>query len=140
MTLILPDGSEYPEKGRIETISGQVSSQTGSYNVRAGFQNSDGLLRSGNSATVRMYSDEPNVVVIPQRTTFEIQGIKFVYVIDTDSTLAPTEVSVRPIPGGQQYIVDEGLSAGQNILLEGVGILTSGSKITPVKVNSDTVQ
>lgn len=133
MTLILPDGSEYPEKGQIETISGQVSTQTGSYNVRAGFPNKEGLLRSGNSATVRMYADESDVIVIPQRTTFEIQGKKFVYTIGSDSTLVATEISVRPVPGGQNYIVDQGLTVGQNILLEGVGILTAGTKIAPVK-------
>lgn len=133
VTLLLPDGTEYEEKGQIETISGQVSTQTGSYNVRAGFPNRNGLLRSGNSATVRMYTDETDVLIIPQRTTYEIQGKKFVYHIGADSTLVPKEVKVRPVPGGQNYIVDEGLNAGENILLEGVGILTAGTKISPVK-------
>lgn len=139
VTLIMPDGTEYGEKGRIETISGQVSTQTGSYNVRAGFPNSSGLLRSGNSATVRIYSEEPDVILIPQKTTFELQGKKFVYIIGTDSTLAPTEISVRPVPGGQQYIVDKGLEPGQTILLEGVGILTTGTKIAPDKVSTDSL-
>jgi membrane fusion protein (multidrug efflux system) len=140
VTLILPDGTEYSEKGRIETVSGQVSTQTGSYNVRAGFPNSSGLLRSGNSVTVRMYDNESNVLLIPQKTTFEIQGKKFVYLIGTDSTLTPQEVVVRPVPGGQQYIVDNGLKEGQTILGEGVGILTTGSKIAPVRVNKDSIQ
>ncbi len=139
VTLIMPDGTEYGEKGRIETISGQVSTQTGSYNVRAGFPNGSGLLRSGNSATVRIYSEEPGVIVIPQKTTFELQGKKFVYVIGQDSTLAPTEIAVRTIPGGQQYIVDKGLEPGQTILLEGVGILASGTKIAPNKVSRDSL-
>lgn len=140
VTLLLPDGTEYTEKGRIETISGQVSTQTGSYNVRAGFPNNGGLLRSGNSATIRMYNEEPEVVLIPQKTTFEIQGKKFVYLIDADSTLAPAEISVRPVPGGRQYIVDQGLKVGQTILLEGVGTLTTGTKISPNKVSKDSIQ
>ncbi|ODS84227.1 MAG: efflux transporter periplasmic adaptor subunit [Cytophagaceae bacterium SCN 52-12] len=139
VTLIMPDGTEYGEKGRIETISGQVSVQTGSYNVRAGFPNSSALLRSGNSATVRIYSEEPDVILVPQKTTFELQGKKFVYVIGQDSTLTPAEIAVRPVPGGQQYIVDKGLEPGQTILLEGVGILTSGAKIAPNKVSSDSL-
>lgn len=80
-----------------------------------------------------MYTDETDVLIIPQRTTYEIQGKKFVYHIGADSTLVPKEVKVRPVPGGQNYIVDEGLNAGENILLEGVGILTAGTKISPVK-------
>lgn len=140
VTLILSDGTEYNEKGRIETISGQVSTQTGSSNVRAGFPNGEGLLRSGNSATVRMYSKESNVLLIPQKTTFDIQGKKFVYLIGPDSTLTSQEVQVRPIPGGQLFIVDKGLTEGQTILGEGVGILTSGTKIAPVRVNKDSIQ
>lgn len=140
VTLILPDGTEYTEKGRIETISGQVSTETGSYNIRAGFPNQTGILRSGNSATIRIYSQESGKIIIPQKTTFEIQGKKFVYTVGADSTLTPAEIVVRPVPGGQQYIVDQGLQTGQNILLEGVGILTSGAKISPEKASKDSIQ
>lgn len=140
VTLILPDGTEYTSKGQIETISGQVSTQTGSYNIRAGFPNAAGLLRSGNSATIRMYARENDVILIPQKTTYDIQGKKFVYVIEKDSTLSPNEVAVRAVPGGQNFIVDKGLKAGQTILLEGVGILGPGTKIAPHMVSRDSIR
>ncbi|GAA4441799.1 efflux RND transporter periplasmic adaptor subunit [Ravibacter arvi] len=140
VTLILPDGTEYTSKGQIETISGQVSTQTGSYNIRAGFPNAAGLLRSGNSATIRMYARENDVILIPQKTTYDIQGKKFVYVIEKDSTLSPNEVTVRAVPGGQDFIVDKGLKAGQTILLEGVGILGPGTKIAPNMVSRDSIR
>ena len=54
VSLVLSDGSEYKEKGRIESMSGQVDPQTGSFMMRATFPNENGLIRSGYSATLKL--------------------------------------------------------------------------------------
>ncbi|HWJ27503.1 MAG TPA: efflux RND transporter periplasmic adaptor subunit, partial [Flavisolibacter sp.] len=52
--LILPNGAEFPQRGKIETAGGMVNTQTGSVDIRATFPNPGGLVRSGTSATVRI--------------------------------------------------------------------------------------
>ena len=53
-------------------------------------------------------------------------------VVDGKATSAP--VSVTRVNGGQEYIVDEGLSEGDIIVAEGVGLLREG---TPIKVKQN---
>ena len=72
-------------------------------------------------------------LVIPQSTTFEIQDKVYVYkVVDSKAQSAP--VSVTRVNGGQEYIVDDGLQAGDVIVAEGVGLLREG---TPIKIKQN---
>ena len=139
VSLKLADGSDYAEKGKVETFSGQVNSQTGSFNVRASFPNSTGVLRSGASATIRIPEALTDVILIPQKATYELQGKRFVYVVGAEGEVKSKEVSVRPVPGGQLYVADSGLTSGEKIVIEGVGILTEGTKIVPVIAKADSV-
>lgn len=139
VTLVLADGTIYKEKGKIETISGQVDATTGSYNVRAGFVNNAGLLRSGNSATVKIPTTVNNAILVPQSATYELQGKRMVYVVGKDSTIKAVEVQVREVPGGKLFVADKGVAVGDKLLLEGAGILTEGTRIAPVQVSADSV-
>lgn len=134
--LILADGSIYEETGKIETISGIISSETGSVNARAGFDNPTGLLSSGNSAVVRIPSTIDTALLIPQRATYEVQGKRFVYVLQQDQTVAEVEVIVNPSASGTNFVVEQGLRAGDKIVSDGVANLISGAKI---QAEADTV-
>ena len=94
VSLILADNSVYEQPGRIETASGLVDSQTGAVNVRASFPNSDGLLRSGGSGLVRIPQYVDAAIIIPQKTTYELQGKHFVYVVGTDNKVHNTEIEI----------------------------------------------
>jgi membrane fusion protein (multidrug efflux system) len=137
--LILSDGTSYDINGKVETFSGQINKQTGSFNVRAGFQNPTGILRSGSSAVVRIPTQVNNAIVIPQTATYDIQGKKFTYILNEDNTIKAAPITVRAIPGGKFYVVDEGLTAAQKILIEGAGILTEGTKVIPQLTQRDSV-
>lgn len=139
VTLILPDGSNYSEKGKIESISGQVNTQTGSFNVRAGFPNNAGQLRSGGSATIRIATPANNAILIPQSATYELQGKRMACIIDKNNSVTAKEIQVREVPGGKFFVADTGLTVGDKILLEGVGVLNEGTKIVPVPANTDSV-
>ena len=131
--LQLNDKSVYSERGKIETISGVVDRSTGTASLRAVFPNGSGLLYSGTSGNVILPVAKTGTLVIPQVTTFEIQDKVYVYkVVDGKATSAP--VSVTRVNGGQEYIVDEGLSEGDIIIAEGVGLLREG---TPIKVKQN---
>jgi len=140
ITLLLSDGTEYAEKGKIESLSGRVNTMTGSYNVRVGFGNSKGVLRSGASATVRIPTEVTNAIIIPQSATYELQGKKMVYTTDAGNAVKAVEVKVREVPGGKFFVVDQGLHVNDKILLEGVGILPEGTRITPVVTSVDSIK
>lgn len=130
VTLILANGSEYNQKGKINTVSGQVDPQTGSVNFRAIFTNPQGLLRSGNSATIRVYEEVASAILVPQKATFEVQGKRFVYVADATGVVKSTEISVlEKVPNSQYFVVTKGLKSGDKIVSADIGGLREGAKI-----------
>lgn len=130
LELQLNDKSVYPEKGRIESISGVIDRNTGTVSVRAAFPNPEGLLHSGGAGNVIVPIRREGCFVIPQSAAFEIQDKVFVYkVIDGKAQSFP--VRVTRVNGGQEYIVEEGLQAGDVVVAEGVGLMREG---TPVKI------
>jgi membrane fusion protein (multidrug efflux system) len=140
VTLILADGSEYETKGVIETVSGQVDAQTGSFNLRATFPNPKGLLRTGNSASVRIPSPTTTALLIPQSATYEIQGKLFAYVVGDSAAVKSVELKVQPTPSGQAYVVQDGLKSDDQVVIEGINTLAEGMKIKPVAVVADSLQ
>lgn len=130
--LQLADGSLYPEKGKIETVSGVIEQSTGAVSMRATFPNDKNILRSGGTGSVMLpYTDE-QAILIPQKATFEVQDKKFVYVVQPDNKVKNTEISVLTLDDGQNYVVTAGLKAGEKIVIEGVNALRDGVTIQPI--------
>ncbi len=136
VSLILADGSEYEEKGRIETITGIVDVTTGSANFRAEFSNKSGKLRSGTSGKIIIPKILNNVFVIPQKATFSQQDKVLIYKLDGD-VVQQQIISVQSMPNGRDYAVIDGLSAGDKIVSDGIATLRNGMKIS-VKENNMT--
>jgi len=136
VSLILSTGTEFPVKGKVETASGLVNTETGSVSVRATFANPGSIIRSGSTGTVRIPRTVDNALLVPQKATFELQGRKFVYVLESTGTVRSTEIKVADNNNGQLYIVEEGLSPGDRIVLEGVASLKDGAVIKPRLVNA----
>ncbi len=131
VSLILSDGSNYPEKGRVETVSGLINTQTGSASLRATFPNPMRLIRSGGSATVRIPQNLKDVIVIPQKATYELQGKRFVFVVDGSGKVKNTEIQIMDLATGQYYVVTSGLKAGDTVILEGTSNLQDGTAVKP---------
>lgn len=128
VSLILSDGAEYDEKGRIETITGTVDITTGSVNFRAEFPNQSGKLRSGTSGKVIIPKTLYDVCVIPQKATFSQQDKILVYKLENE-TVSQQIISVQPMPNGHDYAVTAGLSGGDIIVSDGIATLRNGMKI-----------
>ena len=126
--LLLSDGSEYEEKGRIETISGVVDAVSGAVNFRATFSNKQGLLRSGTSAKIVIPQTLKNVFVIPQKATFSQQDKILVYKVQGDSVVQKV-ITVKPTPDAKNYAVLQGLEVGDKIVTDGILTLKNGKKI-----------
>lgn len=128
VTLLLSNGKEYGQKGRVNAVSGIVDASTGAVSLRAVFPNNEHLLRNGGTGTVVVSTIRDNVIVIPQTATFELQNKVFVYRV-VDGKTAQTEIKVAPLDDGTSYIVEEGLSEGDVIIAEGAGLLKEGVEV-----------
>ncbi len=131
--LRLADGSIYPVSGKVATVSGVIDNTTGSASVRALFDNANGLLRSGSTGSVLMPHVSENVIVIPQKATYELQDRRFVYVVNDSNKVVSTPITVAPVNDGKNFVVTSGLKAGDRIAVEGVGTkVKDGIVINPV--------
>lgn len=139
MTLKLSDGTIYNEKGKLESISGLVDPNTGSFTMRATFPNAQGLLRSGYSATIVLPNNLEDVIVIPQDATFELQGKTFVYIVEGNNKVKSKEVSITSLPGGITYAVNEGLKKGDKVIVQGIGLLKDDAEIVPKETSLQAV-
>lgn len=128
VSLLLSNGQEYTQKGRVNAVSGIVDASTGAVSLRAVFPNKDHLLRNGGTGTVVISTVRNQVIAIPQTATFELQNKVFVYRV-VDSKTAQTEIKVAPLDDGTSYIVEEGLSEGDVIIAEGAGLLKEGVEV-----------
>ena len=136
VSLILADNSVYNQVGRIETASGLIDQQTGAVNVRASFPNPEGLLRSGGSGLVRIPQYVDSAIIIPQKTSYELQGKHFVYLVGSDNKVHNTEIEIMVGNLKDSYVVTSGLKNGDQVVLEGIASLSNGAEIRPKLVES----
>jgi len=139
VTLILADGAEYTEKGKVEAASGLINTQTGSVSVRATFHNPGNFIQSGSTGKVRIPLTIDSALLVPQKATYELQGKRFVYLVDANGTIKNTEIKVLEGSNGQFFIAQEGLQPGDKIVLEGIEGLKDGMQIKSAPANADSL-
>lgn len=129
--LILGDGTTYPSKGSFIIADRQVDVGTGTIRIAAAFPNPDNRLRPGQFGRVRTtLSVKKNALIVPQRAVTELQGSYQVSVVGKDN-----KVSIRPVQVGERigsnWIIQDGLKAGEFVVAEGSQKVTEGTSITP---------
>ena len=129
--LILANSTEYPKTGRITLASGMISTQTGSATFKAIFSNTEGLIRSGSSATIRIPEVLHNVLVIPQSATYELQNKVFAYRVDSANKVTAVAFDPLPSDNGQSFFVSNGIKPGDKIVVAGINSLKNGATIIP---------
>lgn len=135
--LQLANGSLYPEKGRIEAITGQIDPTTGTIQFRVAFTNAQKLLSNGNSGTIRFPQYYENVLVVPESATYEQQGIVYVYKVDKSDTARNVVVNVIDRIDNMA-LIKSGVNKGETIIAAGIGGLKPGTAVKkqPVKMDS----
>ena len=128
VSLVTYWGKELSQKGRITAISGNVDEATGSFVIRASFENSDDLFRNGSNATILLPYEMKNAIVIPQEATFDILDKQFVYKV-VDGVTKACEIKVFRYDDGKDYVVTEGLKPGDVIIAEGAGMVKDGMRV-----------
>ena len=105
VNLVLADGTEYPQQGKVATISGVLDNNTGSASARALFPNPSGMLRSGNTGKVLIPVTASNAISIPQKATFEVQDLRYVYVLNDSNKTVTTPIKVMTLNDGKYFFV-----------------------------------
>jgi RND family efflux transporter MFP subunit len=131
LQLILADGSTYPREGTFDFADRQVDVGTGAIRIAALFSNPDAILRPGGYARVRaVIRTERDALVVPQRAVSELQGSYQVAVVDREN-----KVSIRPVKvgdtSGSEWVISEGLKAGERVVAEGVQKVRPGMVVSP---------
>ncbi len=126
--LLLANGELHKYVGEIETMDGQIDQKTGNLAIRARFNNSEHLLKHGASGKVRMEQDFKQVIMIPQKATFEIQDRVYVYVLTKDNKVKTRQIEVKArIP--HFYLLSSGLKKNETIVYEGMQLLSEDMRI-----------
>lgn len=132
VSLVLADGSQFSQSGVVSTISGVIDQSTGSVQMRATFKNPNHVLRSGGTGSVLVPIHAKDAIQVPQKSTFDIQNKKFVYVLGKGNTVEAREIMVLQQNNGQTFVVTNGLKTGERIVIDGVNQLKNGMKINPI--------
>jgi membrane fusion protein (multidrug efflux system) len=132
VALLLADGSEYAKQGKIDVIDGQFDKTTGAITVRASFSNPNGLLRSGNTGKVRLSLQHTNALIVPESATIEMQDKVFVFALADSNKVKKVPISIVG-KSGTNYLVNDGVKAGDQIVLSGIDHLQEGTVIAPQK-------
>ncbi len=135
--LQLADGSIYSEKGKLETVSGQIDTTTGTVQFRVAYPNPDRLLSNGNSGSVLLPKQYTQVLVIPEVASYEQQGKINVYKVRNDTAVS-TVVNVIDRVDNMIIVSQEdvnGVKAGDTVIVNGIGTLRDRTAIQPKKVD-----
>ena len=130
--LQLADGSVYGHEGKVTRMSGVIDAATGSVQIIALFNNPARKLKSGGTGNIVIPRQNSNAIVIPQLCVSEVQNKKFVYTLGKDNKVKYTEIKVDPQNDGNNYIVTEGLKAGDKYVTNGITKLNDGMEIVPI--------
>jgi membrane fusion protein (multidrug efflux system) len=132
VALVLADQSTYPTRGKVDMVDGQFDKTTGAVTLRATFPNANGLLRSGNTGTIRLALAHPDVLLVPTAATVELQDRVFVYAVGDSNKVSRQAITIQG-KSGANYLVTEGVKDGDRIVLQGIDHLQEGQIIQPTQ-------
>lgn len=132
ISLVLPNGQTYGEKGKIVYIDNQVDATTGTISFRGQFDNSDTKLLSGTYVTVVLEAPKTETaLVVPQAAIQRDQQGAFALAITADKKVKQAYVEL-----GQQidtnFVVTKGLEDGEEVIVEGLQKVRPGVVVDPV--------
>ena len=128
VTLSLANNSIYPYKGTIETTETEFNKETGNIAFRAKFPNPEKLLKEGGTGKILVKKLYKNAIIIPQKSTFEVQGNIYVYLVDKNNTVYSKKIN--PINRISNYFVlDKDLTNEDKLIYEGIQSIKTGDKV-----------
>ncbi len=131
LELILPDGTVYDHKGKIDIIGREIEASTGTLRVRGIFANPGNVLRPGQYSRIRAATRiDKDALLVPQRAVHELQGEYELAVVDGDNRVAFRKVKASNRVGSY-WIIEQGLSADDRVVIEGLQKIKTGERVDP---------
>jgi membrane fusion protein (multidrug efflux system) len=110
-----------------------VDVKTGTLSLVAEFPNPNALLRPGQFGRVRLAAEvAENALLVPQKAVTEMQSARVVYVVGSDNKVQLRSVTLGDRVG-EDFIVTEGIKAGEKIVVEGVAKVRPGALVAPAE-------
>jgi membrane fusion protein (multidrug efflux system) len=131
--VVLEDGSELPQAGRLLFSDLSVDTSSGQVTLRAEVPNADGLLLPGQYVRVRLSQAElPEGILLPQQAVTRSAQGDTVLVVGEGNKPMPRPVQVSSAQGGN-WVVTSGLQAGERVIVDGFQkMFVPGAPVTPV--------
>ena len=129
--LILADGTVYQYKGRILLTDRQIDTNTGTIRLIAAFPNPGNILRPGQYGRVRIQTSfKKDALLVPQSAVKELQGGYQVALLGADK-----KAIIRTVKAGEKvgtmWVIDAGLKADDQVIIEGVEKVQDGTTVVP---------
>ena len=97
------------------------------------------MIRSGSTGQILLPNMAEGVIQIPQKATYEIQNLKFCYVVGDSCKVQSRAIEVAEQHDGKNFIIKKGLKNGDIVVIEGVGItVKDGMVIKPKNTQSQS--
>lgn len=125
--LLQANGKKFSQAGSIGAIEVDSKNPTKQIPFRADFRNPDGELHYGQTGTVLISEVRKNVIVIPQKATFEDNGKRYVFVVDKDDVASRRLITIST-ETDDQFVVNSGLETGDKIVVKGVKLVQDGKR------------
>ncbi|MDJ0978670.1 MAG: efflux RND transporter periplasmic adaptor subunit [Erythrobacter sp.] len=130
--LVLSDGTILPQTGTIDFADRAIDPLTGSYSLRAVFPNPGQQVRPGQFGRVQIQVRiKRDALSVPDRAVIEQFGSYFVMVVGEDNLVEQRQVKVGVQAGGE-WIIEDGLSPGETVIVEGLSKVRQGSAVQPL--------
>ena len=134
--IVLVDAQVFPYTGRVTFTDPAFNAQTGTFLVRASVDNPAGILRPNQYVRVRVKgATRPDAILLPQRAVLQGSKGHFVWVVDKDSKAESRPVTVGEWTG-DEWVVTEGLRAGDRVVVDGGLKLGPGAALNPKPVSA----
>ena len=136
VSLILPDGSEYAQKGKLNFTANEINPNLGTQELRATFENKDKSLLPGQFVRARVTTGtRQGVFLVPQTAVLTGEQGKFVYVVNekNEATMRPVAVAEWQ---GKDWIVTEGLNANDKVIVDNLIKLRPNALVAPHALGS----
>ena len=131
LELVLADGTTYPETGSFYFADRQVDPKTGAIRLAGIFPNPGNVLRPGQYGRVRaVTSTKTDALLVPQRAVTQLQGDYQIAVVGNDNHIQIRKVKVGDRTG-PMWIIEEGLKAGESVVVEGLQQIRAGAAVNP---------
>ncbi|WP_311224037.1 MULTISPECIES: efflux RND transporter periplasmic adaptor subunit [unclassified Acidovorax] len=135
VSVVLEDGSVYGKTGRLLFTDLTVDPTSGQVTLRAEIPNTDRSLLPGLYVRVRIEQAQvDNGVLMPQQAVTRSAKGDTVMVVGPDNHLTPRTVKLGPAQG-TNWVVTEGLKAGEKVMVDGFQKLPRGKPGDPIVVN-----